>query len=163
MRCYITVILTNAKEKAHSNMITRLTNVIHKLAAKPQHLFLTDSIGALLTAFLLFVVLRTYNESVGMPERILTYLSIIATVFSIYSAACFLWVKGNFIPFVSVISIANIFYCVLTMILVIRYYPMLTRVGITYFISEILIICVLVYIEVQVAKAIKQHAIADTP
>ena len=140
-------------------MITRLTTLIHKLAAKPQYVFLTDSIGAMLTASLLFVVLKTYNDCVGMPERILTYLSVIATVFSFYSAACFLWVKEHFIPFIRVISIANIFYCVLTMMLVIIYYSMLTHIGISYFISEILIICAVVYMEVRVAKAIKQHPI----
>jgi hypothetical protein len=41
---------------------------------KSKDLFLMDGIGALLTAFLLFFVLKTFNEFVGMPEHVLTFL-----------------------------------------------------------------------------------------
>lgn len=128
--------------------------MIKQLSSEPKKLFLIDSVGALFTAFLLFVVLRNINEYVGMPERILTYLSVIAVCFSIYSTVCFFVIKANWSPFIKGISIANLLYCVLTMGLVIFYYPQLTTIGIAYFLGEIAIIFGLVYIELNVATEI---------
>ena len=135
--------------------ITRKT--IKHLAEKPKTLFLIDSLGALLTAFLLFIVLRNYNECFGMPEAILTTLSAIAAGFFIFSISCFLLLNKNWIPFIMCIVTVNILYCILTIILLIFYYPQLTILGITYFIGEIVIIAGLVYIELNVAKEIRRN------
>jgi hypothetical protein len=121
-------------------------------------LFLIDSIGALTTAFLLFV-LRNFNEYFGMPESILTYLSVIAVFFCIYSTTCFFVIKANWILFIKIISIANLLYCVLTIGLVIFYNPQLTTIGTAYFLGEIAIIIGLVYIELKVATEIKNTRI----
>lgn len=133
-----------------------LNNIIHQLAAKPRILFLVDGMGALLTTFSLFVVLRTFYEFIGMPVSVLTYLSFISAAFCIYSAACFLFLKRNWATFIMGIGIANLLYCVLTLGLVLVYYQPLTALGIAYFLGEIMIVGVLVYIELHVAMAIKR-------
>ena len=120
-------------------------------------LFLIDSLGAMLTAFFLFIVLRNFNEYFGMPQTILIYLSVIAAIFCIFSTACFFFLKDNWIPFIRAIGIANFLYCILTVGLLIIYFPILTIIGITYFLVEIAIICVLVYIELKAATIIKQR------
>ena len=74
-------------------MIPAVRKTISQLAHKPQKLFLIDSLGAMLTAFFLFVVLKNFNEYFGMPQKILTYLSVIAAFFCIYSATCFFLLK----------------------------------------------------------------------
>ena len=140
-------------------MIKTVRKIIKQLSSEPIKLFLIDSIGALTTAFLLFVVLRNFNEYVGMPERILTYLSLIAVCFCMYSTTCFFVIKANWIPFIKGISIANLLYCVLTIGLVIFYIPQLTTIGIAYFLGEIAIICGLVYIELNVATEINKSRI----
>ncbi len=140
-------------------MIKTIIKIIKLLYAKPKKLFLMDSIGALNTAFLLFVVLRNFNEYFGMPERILTYLSVIAVCFCIYSTICFFVIKANWTPFIKGISIANLLYCVLTISLVIFYNSQLTTIGIAYFLGEIAIICGLVYIELNVVKEINKNRI----
>jgi hypothetical protein len=124
-----------------------VSEIIKQLATKPRTLFLIDSLGALTTAFLLFVVLRNFNEYFGVPETILTYLSVIAACLCIYSTTCFFVIKEDWIPFVRIISIANLLYCILTIALIIFYYPQLTIIGIAYFLGEIAIIVGLVYIE----------------
>lgn len=120
------------------------------LTLKPKTLFLIDGIGALLTAFLLFVVLRAFREYVGMPDVILTSLSLIAVVFAIYSIGCCLFLKNTWKPFLTIISTANLLYCCLTTVLVVYYYPLLTILGVIYFSGEIAVICGLVFIELKI-------------
>ncbi|NRF37511.1 hypothetical protein [Pedobacter foliorum] len=136
-----------------------VTKTISQLAIKPRKLFMIDSFGAILTAFFLFVVLRNFDEYFGMPKSVLTYLSITGTLFFIYSASCFFFLKSHWTPFIIAVSIANLLYSILTMGLLIIYSPMLTVVGITYFLMEIAIVCGLAYIELNVAIAIKQNRI----
>ena len=140
-------------------MISIVRKMINHLVRKPKTLFLTDGLGAMLTAFLLFAVLRNFNEYFGMSETILTYLSAIALFFCIYSMTCFFFLKGNWTPFIRAIAYANLLYCILTIGLLIICNSTLTVLGITYFLTEIAIVCVLVYIELKVAKTIKQNSI----
>ena len=131
--------------------------IINKLTVEPKIIFLIDSIGAIITAFFLFVILINFNEYFGMPPTILTCLSIIVAFFCIYSMSCFFFLKENWTRFIRTISIANLLYCILTMGLVIVNYSILTTLGIAYFLVEIIIICGLVYIELNVANTIKQN------
>lgn len=139
-------------------MIAIVHKTINDLAKKPQKLFLIDSLGALLTTFFLFVVLRNFYEYVGMPIPVLTYLSVIALGLCIYSTACFFFLKGNWTPFIRGISIGNLLYCILTMVLVIIYYSQLKTIGMIYFVIEVIIILGLVYIERNVAIAILKES-----
>lgn len=124
---------------------------------KPKTLFLIDSAGAFLTAFTLFVPLRTFHEYIGMPPLVLTYLSILAAMFCLYSFLCFKFLTSKWSPFLTVISIANLLYCCLTLTLVINHFPQLTTLGFTYFIVEIVVIFGLVYIELKTARAYKNN------
>jgi len=140
-------------------MIKKLRKVINYLSAKPKLLFLIDALGAMLTAFFLFVILRNFNEYVGMPKPLLTYLAAIAACFWIYSSACFIFLKDNWTFYLRVIGIANLLYCILTMGFLIIYYFQLTMTGATYFLLEIIIVCGLVYIELNVATIISKNRI----
>ena len=137
-------------------MMKTVSKIIKQLCSDPKKLFLIDSIGALTTAFLLFIVLRNFNEYFGMPERISTYLAVIAVCFCIYSTTCFFVIKAKWTTFIKGISIANLLYCILTIGLIIFYHPQLTTIGIVYFLGEIAIICGLVYIELNVANEINK-------
>lgn len=96
-----------------------------------------------------------------MPKTVLTYLSVIAIFFCIYSTACFLFLKGRWTPFIRLIGFANLLYCALTIVLLLKYYPSLTIIGTTYFLIEIIIICGLSYVELNVAKEIKKNRFVD--
>lgn len=146
-------VITNAQV---NRFMRRLLNYFTE---KQKSLFLIDSIGALTTAFFLFVVLRKFHAYFGMPGKVLTYLSVLAVFFGMYSAACFFFLKENFAPFFRFIGIANILYCALTTGLLITYYPVLTLVGITYFLIEMVIICVLSYVELTMATRNKEKQI----
>jgi hypothetical protein len=129
--------------------------VINHFKRKPRILFLVDSLGAALTTFFLFIILRDLHVFSGMPKNILTYLSVVALVFCTYSAACFFLLTGNWTPFIRAISIANLLYCVLTMAFIWVYFNQLTTLGFTYFFIEIALLFALVYIELKVATAVK--------
>ncbi|MCU0361644.1 MAG: hypothetical protein MUF75_13210 [Bacteroidia bacterium] len=132
-----------------------MNRLIKYFTENQRTLFLMDSLGALTTAFFLFVVLREFNMYFGMPKTVLTYLSVIAFCFCLYSTLCFLFLKGPKSPFIRLIGIANLLYCVLTIALVIQYYPLLTGIAILYFLNEIFIICALSSIEILVAARSK--------
>ena len=119
---------------------------------KQKTLLLIDSVGAILTAFFLFSVLRPFNEHFGMPKIVLIDLSIIAFCFFIYSITCFLFLKGDLKLFIRLIGISNLLYCALTIGLLYKYHTFLTNLGMIYFLIEVLIICTLSYIELRVVQ-----------
>ena len=121
----------------------------------PKKLFLIDSAGAFVTAVLLYAVVRIFNDYFGMPVDKVKTLSIIALLFCIYSTMCFFLLKNNWSPFLKIISMANLFYCCLTMSLLIYYYPVLTKLGLIYFSGEMLIIGSLAFIELKTAATNK--------
>lgn len=128
-----------------------MTQLIKYFTANQKKLLLIDSIGALATAFFLYLIVRELNHYFEIPTPEATYLSAIAVVFFLYSGACYLLLRRGFTPFIRFIGIANLIYCAFTFGLLIKYYPSLTIIGKTYFLSEIVIICTLSYIELNVA------------
>jgi hypothetical protein len=123
----------------------------------PTKLFLIDSLGGLLSAFMLGFVLVKFENSVGMSRSILYFLSGIALVFSVYSFVCFLWGIKNWQIYLKIIAIANLLYCCLTVILMIYGYEKLTVLGLIYFVLEIMIVVILAIIELKmVAISLKK-------
>jgi hypothetical protein len=126
---------------------------LNKLIQHPKQLFLIDGLGALVTAFILFVVLKRYNAYVGMPQNVLTYLSLIAIIFCLYSITCFFVLSyANWQPFLKIISLANVLYCCITLSLVCYYYHSIKLLGIIYFLAEIIVICALVVVEINTLR-----------
>lgn len=142
-------------------MIKTISKIIAQLSSEPKRLFLIDSLGALTTAFLLFVVLRNFNEYFGIPEKILIYLSAIAVCYFFYSLTCSFVIKVNWVPFIKGICIANLLYCVSTVGLLILYHHQLTSIGIVYFLGEIAIVCGIAYLEFNVAIEIDKRKIEN--
>lgn len=138
-----------------------INKVINHLSEKQKTLFLIDCLGAILTAFFMFVIMRQLNEYFRMPKTVLTYLCVIASFFCIYSMTCFLCLKGRWTIFIRIIGIANLLYCVLTVVLLVKYYPLLTIIGTLYFLIEVIIICGFSYVELKVATEIKKKRLID--
>jgi len=134
-------------------MIGRIKRIIKALTLKPKSVFLADGIGAVLTAFLLITVLKTFNEYFGMPRETLTILSMLALILAIYSFSCFVFSDNNSQKLLKPIIVANLTYCILTLGLVIYFFNKLTILGLTYFVGEILIIGGLIYIELKTLEA----------
>lgn len=112
-------------------------------------LFQIDGIGALVTATLLSQVLARWVSAFGMPKEILYVLAGIAGCFALYSLSCYFWLKGNWVPYLKGIAVANTIYCLITLTLVIYLNKSLTWLGIAYFTGEIIIVMALVRLEIK--------------
>jgi hypothetical protein len=128
-----------------------LQQITNKISSK--NLFLLDSLGALLSAILLGVVLVSFENEFGMPQKVLNMLSYTAIILSIYSFICFLKNSVNWRPYLKIIAIVNLLYCCLTMGLLIYFYQKLTVLGVFYFVIETLVITILAIIELKKANA----------
>lgn len=118
----------------------------------PKKLFLIDSLGALLSAGMLGIVLTRFESTVGMPKQVLYFLAILACIFAVYSFLCFLWVKSNWQIYLKIIALVNLAYCCLTIGLIIYEYQELTNLGLCYFVLEIIVVTVLAMIELKTAS-----------
>lgn len=137
-------------------MSTIAQKLISYFANKPSALFMLDSLGAALTSLSLFIISKNFAGYLGFPGYIFTYLSLIALLLCIYSAICFFLLKANWTPFLRIIAIGNFFYCILTLLLMYRFFNELTLLGLTYFFAEISIILALVYLELMLAGRFKK-------
>jgi len=129
-----------------------MTKRMNQLTLNPKKLFLLDALGACLTAFLLGVVLTTFQKYIGMPEKTLNILALIALFFAVYSFCCYFFIGSNCRPFLKIIAAANLLYCCLTATLVIYFYPQLTVLGVVYFLLEIVVVCGVAFVELRGAS-----------
>ncbi|MEO5999747.1 MAG: hypothetical protein ABIN89_23325 [Chitinophagaceae bacterium] len=134
-----------------------LIRVLDKLFTNTKRLFLIDSIGALTTAFLLIAILLPFEESFGIPRKILYLLSGIACVFATFSICCYYFINLSWRPFLRTIAVANTLYCILTAIILSVHYDRITIIGFVYFVTEIIIIICLVLIELKAVNIKKKR------
>jgi hypothetical protein len=130
-------------------MVARIRLIVDKLSSNPKGLFQIDSLGALLTAFLLVAVLARFEDYFGMPRIVLYFLSLVACIYSIYSICCYFFIVDNWRPYLKVIVIANLIYCCLTIGLVFYFYHSLTVLGLIYILLELIIVSGLILMELK--------------
>lgn len=126
-----------------------LSKIISHFKSNPKHLFLIDALGALLTSFMLLVVLYQLQRFVGIPKQILRDWGQIGLLFSAYSSCCYLFAGSYWRIFLRILSLANLSYCLFTTTTAYILYQIgdLTPWGIAYFCIEITIILPLVFVE----------------
>jgi len=132
-------------------MATGIQLLLDKLMANPKAIFLVDAIGALLTGSLLIGIPAIFSDGFGIPGNIIYALSAVAGIFAVYSFCCFYFWPGNWQPYLKTIAVANLVYCCSTLALVIYFYQRLTVIGWIYFLSEVLLMIGLIYIEMKAA------------
>lgn len=115
--------------------------------------FLIDSLGALVSAFLLGIVLVRFEIAIGMPRDVLFVLSIVACFLALHSFVNYLFVIKNWRFYLKIIALINLIYCCFTIGLLTYFHRKMTILGWAYFFAEIIIILILANIEVNVAKS----------
>ena len=121
-------------------------------------LFLIDSLGALMSAFFLGIILAGFESFFGMPRLVLYALSLVACFYAMYSYWCHLRNYQNWQPYLKAIAIANVLYSITTLSLVIYFYQRLTLWGFIYFGLELLVLSVLIIVELKaVARRVKDE------
>lgn len=129
-----------------------IKKAIQYLIKNPSTMFLIDGIGALLTTLSLCLIMLNFGSQFGMSLYALSLLTIIATLFCSYSIVCFLFLKESWYIYLTLIGLANLLYGMLSCSLMIYFFSTMPAWGIFYFSIEMLLILLLVYIEISIAK-----------
>jgi len=120
---------------------------------KLKNLLLLDGIGALISAFLLGVVLVHFQSYFGIPKETLYILAIIPCFFGLYDFYCRFILKKNLAKYLQLIAIANMLYCLLSLTLAFAHAHVVTSLGWIYIIGEIIIVGALALYEFKVSRA----------
>ena len=123
---------------------------MHLPALKPKQLFLIDGIGALLSAFLLAVVLVKYEYFFGIPRYTLYFLAVFPLCFAIIDLMGYLSPKRAR-TFLKIIAFSNLAYCLLSLGLAAYHYLSLSLWGWVYIVVEVAIVLFLATIELKTA------------
>ncbi|MFT4973000.1 MAG: hypothetical protein ACI9XO_004416 [Paraglaciecola sp.] len=128
-----------------------LQKIVNYIIKNPKQLFLIDGFGAILSAFLLGIVLVHFENCFGMPVKALYFLAILPCFFAIYDFICFFKAGENWQPYLRIIAFANLIYCVISIGFVVNFYELLTDLGKLYFLLELIIVLLLVLVELKTA------------
>lgn len=115
-------------------------------------LFLIDGIGALVSAFLLGVVLVQFEAYFGIPTSTLYILAALPCVFAIYDFYCFFALKENLANHLKRIAVVNILYCFLSIGFAIYHSSEIKNLGWAYIILEVIIVLALAMFELKTAN-----------
>jgi len=127
-------------------------NSKQKLNFTPKQLFLIDAGGALLSAFLLGVVLVRLEHFFGIPRTVLYLLAAIPCFFAFYDLLCYFLAKQKTARLLQAIAYANILYCCLSIGLAVFHAQSITIFGWLYILGEVLIVVLLARLELKTAK-----------
>ena len=118
----------------------------------PKKLFQIDGFGAILSAFMLGIVLVRLERVFGIPESVLYFLASLPCFFAVYDFYCYFKIDKKLGIFLKAIAITNLIYCCLSIGLAIYYSETITNLGWIYILTEILIVFTLAIIEIRIAK-----------
>jgi hypothetical protein len=130
-----------------------LKQIIQRFESKPKNLFLIDGLGAILSAFLLGVVLVKLERFFGIPASTLYFLAILPIFFAIFDFYCFLNKIKNVGDSLKIIATLNLLYCFLSLGLAVYHIDTITSLGWAYLLIEVLIVASLAILELEVARS----------
>jgi len=129
-----------------------MKNLIAQFASAPKKLFLFDGIGAMLSWAILFLILIPNHQMIGIPAATLKFLATFPILFAAFDAIVSYLRPKSFKPFINIVIALNVGYCALTLSHILMFSSTISWIGAVYFVSEILIILLLVRIEFKVLK-----------
>lgn len=123
-----------------------------KITLRPKQIFLVDGLGALLSAFLLGVVLVRYQATFGIPVNTLYFLAALPVFFAAFDFFIFFSVRKSLSTSFKIIAFANLIYCGISIGLGIYHQDQLTAYGWGYLILEVLVVVALALNELRLSK-----------
>lgn len=130
-----------------------INQLLANISKKPKLLFLIDGLGALLSAFLYYIVLSNLISVFGMPKQALNLLCLLALGYAVFSLSTYMRKVENWRPYMKVIAGANLLHCILTGVFLFYYNASITGIGFLYFIVEIIIVVGLAIFELKTASS----------
>lgn len=123
-----------------------------KIKTEPKTLFLLDGSGAILSAFLLGVVLVRFERNIGIPSSTLYVLAIPPIFFAVYDFFCYRLDKIKSNIFLKGIATMNLLYCCLSIGLAFYHLETITKLGWSYILIEIFIVIMLAMLQLRMAN-----------
>ncbi|WP_299681731.1 hypothetical protein [uncultured Dokdonia sp.] len=120
----------------------------------PRRLLLIDGLGAILSAFMLGIVLVKLESMFGIPPSTLYFLAILPVFFALFDFYCYQRKSNSLGRCLKMIAILNLLYCCLSVGIAFYHIETITIIGWLYILIEILIIITLAVFELKVAKRI---------
>jgi len=115
-------------------------------------LFLLDGIGAVFSAFMLGIVLIKLEHIFGIPKKTLIILATIPCFFLLYDIyGYFTKNKSTSKKLLKGIAYLNLIYCFLSIGLAMFHMNVITALGWTYIILEVMVILIIVKLEMRAA------------
>jgi hypothetical protein len=120
---------------------------------KEKRIFLIDALGAVFSVLCL-LILYSFEELFGMPKSVLRIFIAVAILFSAYSLTCYFVNPKFWRPYLAIIAILNISYCLFTMYQLAEHVNTITFLGYVYFSAELLIVLILSFYELKLSRKI---------
>lgn len=115
-------------------------------------MFMIDGMGALISAFLLGVVLPSFQQMLGIPLSAIYFLAVFPYIFLVYDFMVYQYIEYNQGYFLKGIAWANMAYCLISAGTLYFHFDKLTLLSGIYFVGEIAIVATLAVLELQFAK-----------
>jgi len=125
--------------------------------SNPTKLFLLDGFGALLSAFMLGVVLVKFESFFGIPKTTLYLLAFFPCLFALYDLYCYKTNFPNPAKYLKAIAIMNVSYCILSIVLTVLHVDLINIFGWIYIFGEILIVLGVAYLEYSTASKLAAY------
>lgn len=119
------------------------------------NVLLIDGLGALTSSFFLGIILPSFDSLFTVPQKLLYPLALIALGLCVYSLSCHFLAKGRLNLHLTRVIAMNAIYSVITLAAVSTSYKEFNVPGISYFVSELIILSGLIWTEFQVLRKAK--------
>lgn len=129
--------------------------LVTKFSENPRRLFLIDGIGAMVSAFLLGVVLVKWEVLFGIPSSTLYILAAIPVVFALFDVYSSQQTSDKMNGLMKAIATMNLLYCLLSLVGAFFHLSSITVLGWAYILGEIGIVSVLALLELRVAQRLR--------
>ena len=127
-----------------------LSSFFQRIQAYPGNLFLMDALGALLSAFLLRVVLVRLESLFGIPVPTLYFLASFPVAFAFFDGIVFLSKAAPVARYLKWLALFNLLYCLLS--LTTAFYHSISVLGWIYILVEVSIVASIAALELRVAN-----------
>lgn len=117
-----------------------------------RQVFLVDGLGGVLTATLLGLVLPMFHERIGLGPWTLRWLGLAGLGYAVFSLSTYLRSPLRMVPYLRVIILANLAYCVTIAVVLVANRAEVTVLGFVYFAIEVGVILTLVGLETRILR-----------
>lgn len=138
--------------------MVKLAKLLHYFSAHPRRLFLLDGAGALLTAAILYVSYRYFDNCFQLPEDVFALLFFAALYMAVFSCINVANPRNYAVFSLRFIGTANRLYALLTLSICLVYNKELAIIAFVYFGLEMLVLFLLSAVEYRVAGVLKSQA-----